>query len=111
MRKAIAKRLSDSKFSAPHYYLNIEMEMDNMISFRQQFINTQNIKISFNDIIAKAVALSLAKHPKVNSRWYDDKILFNEHIHLGVAVAVEDGLVVLLLSLQTLKIFLRLIWK
>ena len=94
MRKAIAKRLSDSKFSAPHYYLNIEMEMDNMISFRQQFINTQNIKISFNDIIAKAVALSLAKHPKVNSRWYDDKILFNEHIHLGVAVAVEDGLVV-----------------
>jgi pyruvate dehydrogenase E2 component (dihydrolipoamide acetyltransferase) len=94
MRKAIAKRLSDSKFSAPHYYLNIELEMDNMISFRQQFINTQNIKISFNDIIAKAVALSLAKHPKVNSRWYDDKILFNEHIHLGVAVAVEDGLVV-----------------
>ena len=94
MRKAIAKRLSDSKFSAPHYYLNIELQMDNMISFRQQFINTQNIKISFNDIIAKAVALSLAKHPKVNSRWYDDKILFIEHIHLGVAVAVEDGLVV-----------------
>ena len=94
MRKAIAKRLSDSKFSAPHYYLNIELEMDNMISFRQQFINTQNIKISFNDIIAKAVALSLAKHPKVNSRWYDDKILLSEHVHLGVAVAVEDGLVV-----------------
>ena len=94
MRKAIAKRLSDSKFSAPHYYLNIELEMDNMISFRQQFINTQNIKISFNDIIAKAVALSLAQHPKVNSRWYDDKILFSEHVHLGVAVAVEDGLVV-----------------
>jgi pyruvate dehydrogenase E2 component (dihydrolipoamide acetyltransferase) len=94
MRKAIAKRLSDSKFSAPHYYLNIELEMDNMISFRQQFINTQNIKISFNDIIAKAVALSLAMHPKVNSRWYDDKILFSEHVHLGVAVAVEDGLVV-----------------
>ena len=65
MRKAIAKRLSDSKFSAPHYYLNIEMEMDNMISFRQQFINTQNIKISFNDIIAKAVALSLANIQKL----------------------------------------------
>ncbi len=94
MRKAIAKRLSDSKFSAPHYYLNIELAMDNMISFRQQFINTQNIKISFNDIIAKAVALSLAKHPKVNSRWYDDKIFYSEHVHLGVAVAVEDGLVV-----------------
>ena len=94
MRKAIAKRIADSKFSAPHYYLNIELEMDNMISFRKQFIQTQNIKISFNDIIAKAVSLSLAKHPKVNSRWYDDKIIFNEHVHLGVAVAVDDGLIV-----------------
>ncbi|MDB2366786.1 2-oxo acid dehydrogenase subunit E2, partial [Flavobacteriaceae bacterium] len=94
MRKAIAKRLTDSKFSAPHYYLNIELEMDNIISFRKQFIQTQNIKISFNDIIAKAVSLSLAKHPKVNSRWYDDKIIFNEHVHLGVAVAVDDGLIV-----------------
>tara|TARA_A100001011_G_scaffold399160_1_gene506524 strand:+ start:951 stop:2159 length:1209 start_codon:yes stop_codon:yes gene_type:complete len=94
MRKAIAKRLSDSKFSAPHYYLNIELEMDNIISFREQFINTQNVKISFNDIIAKAVSLSLAKHPKVNSRWYDDKIVFYNHVHLGVAVAVEDGLIV-----------------
>ena len=94
MRKAIAKRLADSKFSAPHYYLNIELEMDNIISFRKQFVQTQNIKISFNDIIAKAVSLSLAKHPKVNSRWYDDKIIFNEHVHLGVAVAVDDGLIV-----------------
>ena len=94
MRKAIAKRLSDSKFSAPHYYLNIECEMDNIISFRNQFINTQNIKISFNDIIAKAVSLSLARHPKVNSRWYDDKIVFYDHVHLGVAVAVDDGLIV-----------------
>ena len=94
MRKAIAKRLSDSKFSAPHYYLNIECEMDNMISFRKQFVNTQNTKISFNDIIAKAVSLSLARHPKVNSRWYDEKITFYDHVHLGVAVAVEDGLIV-----------------
>jgi pyruvate dehydrogenase E2 component (dihydrolipoamide acetyltransferase) len=94
MRKAIAKRLADSKFSAPHYYLNIELEMDNIISFRKQFIQTQNIKISFNDIITKAVSLSLAKHPKVNSRWYDDKIIYNEHVHLGVAVAVDDGLIV-----------------
>ena len=94
MRKAIAKRLADSKFSAPHYYLNIELEMDNIISFRKQFIQTQNIKISFNDIIAKAVSLSLAKHPKVNSRWYDDKIIYNEHVHLGVAVAIDDGLIV-----------------
>ena len=103
MRKAIAKRLSDSKFSAPHYYLNVELEMDNMISFRQQFINTQNVKISFNDIIAKAVALSLAQHPKVNSRWYDDKIIFYEHVHLGVAVAVEDGLVVPVLKFANSK--------
>ena len=94
MRKAIAKRLSDSKFSAPHYYLNIECEMDNMISFRKQFVNTQNIKISFNDIIAKAVSLTLARHPKVNSRWYDEKIVFYDHVHLGVAVAIEDGLIV-----------------
>ena len=83
MRKAIVKRLSDSK-PAPHYYLNIECEMDNMISFRKQFVNTQNIKISFNDIIAKAVSLSLARHPKVNSRWYDEKIVFYDHVHLGV---------------------------
>ena len=94
MRKAIAKRLSDSKFSAPHYYLNIECMMDNMISFRKQFINTQNIKISFNDIISKAVSLSLARHQKVNSRWFDDKIVYYDHVHLGVAVAVEDGLIV-----------------
>ena len=94
MSIAIAKRLSDSKFSAPLYYLNVECEMDNMISFRNQFINTQNIKISFNDIIAKAVSLSLARHPKVNSRWYDDKIVFYDHVHLGVAVAVDDGLIV-----------------
>ena len=77
MRKSIAKRLSESKFTAPHYYLTVEFEMDNMISFRQQYINTQNKKISYNDIIVKAVALSLVKNPKVNSRWYDDKIQVN----------------------------------
>ena len=94
MRKAIAKRLSDSKFSAPHYYLNIECEMDNMISFRKQFVNTQNIKISFNDIVIKACAAALKRHPQVNSQWLEDSIRLNHHVHIGVAVGVEDGLVV-----------------
>ncbi len=105
MRKSIAKRLSESKFTAPHYYLTVEFEMDNIISFRQQYINTQNKKISYNDIIVKAVALSLVKNPKVNSRWYDDKIEVIDHIHLGVAVAVEDGLVVPVVKFATSKDF------
>ncbi len=94
MRKAIAKRLSDSKFSAPHYYLGVELNMDNAIAFRQQFNTIPETKISFNDIVLKAVALSLKEHPQVNSQWFDDKVVQNHHVHLGVAVAVEDGLVV-----------------
>ena len=94
MRKAIAKRLSASKFSAPHYYLSVELDMDHAIAFRQQFNTLPETKISFNDIILKAVALSLKEHPQVNSQWLDDKIILNQHVHLGVAVAVEDGLVV-----------------
>ena len=94
MRKAIAKRLSASKFSAPHYYLGVEMNMDNAIAFREQFNTLPDTKISFNDIVLKAVALSLKEHPQVNSQWYDDKVVQNHHVHLGVAVAVEDGLVV-----------------
>ena len=94
MRKAIAKRLSASKFSAPHYYLAVELDMDHAIAFRQQFNTLPDIKISFNDIVLKAVALSLKEHPQVNSQWFDDKIIQNHHVHLGVAVAVEDGLVV-----------------
>lgn len=94
MRKAIAKRLSASKFSAPHYYLSVELDMDHAIAFRQQFNTLPETKISFNDIILKAVALSLKEHPQVNSQWFDDKIILNQHVHLGVAVAVEDGLVV-----------------
>ena len=108
MRKSIAKRLSESKFTAPHYYLTVEFEMDNIISFRQQYINTQNKKISYNDIIVKAVALSLVKNPKVNSRWYDDKIEVIDHIHLGVAVAVEDGLVVPVVKFATSKDFAQI---
>tara|TARA_B100000963_G_scaffold143519_1_gene125018 strand:- start:4377 stop:6014 length:1638 start_codon:yes stop_codon:yes gene_type:complete len=94
MRKAIAKRLSASKFSAPHYYLGVELDMDNAIAFRQQFNTLPDTKISFNDIVLKAVALALKEHPQVNSQWFDDKIIQNHHVHLGVAVAVDDGLVV-----------------
>ena len=94
MRKVIAKRLAESKFSAPHYYLSVEFNMDNSIAFREQFNSVPNTKISFNDIIVKACALSLKKHPQVNSQWFDDKMTLNNHVHVGVAVAVEDGLVV-----------------
>lgn len=94
MRKVIAKRLSASKFSAPHYYLGVELNMDNTIAFRQQFNTLPDTKISFNDIVLKAVALALKEHPQVNSQWFDDKVVQNHHVHLGVAVAVEDGLVV-----------------
>ena len=94
MRKSIAKRLSASKFSAPHYYLGVELNMDNAIAFRQQFNTLPDTKISFNDIVLKAVALALKEHPQVNSQWFEDKVIQNHHVHLGVAVAVEDGLVV-----------------
>ena len=94
MRKTIAKRLAASKFTAPHYYLGVEYDMDNAIAFRTQFNSIPDTKISFNDIIVKATALALKKHPQVNSRWYDDKIVKHNHVHMGVAVAVEDGLVV-----------------
>jgi len=94
MRKVIAKRLAESKFKAPHYYLNIEVDMDNAMSFRKQFNLLPDTKISFNDIVVKATALALKKHPQVNSQWFDDKMRLNHHVHIGVAVAVPDGLVV-----------------
>jgi len=94
MRKVIARRLGESKFTAPHYYLNVEFDMENAIAFRKQFNTLPDIKISFNDIIVKASALALKEHPHVNSQWFDDRIQLNHHVHVGVAVAVEDGLVV-----------------
>lgn len=94
MRKAIAKNLAKSKFSAPHYYLNVEFDMDNAIAFREQYNTLPETKISFNDMIVKACALALRQHPQVNSQWYDDKMILNNHVHVGVAVAVPDGLVV-----------------
>ena len=94
MRKTIAKRLAASKFNAPHYYLGVEFDMENAMAFRQQYNSMPDTKISFNDIVVKATAMALKQHPQVNSRWYDDKIVQHQHVHMGVAVAVEDGLVV-----------------
>jgi len=94
MRKTIAKRLAASKFNAPHYYLSVEFDMENAMEFRQQYNAIPDTKISFNDIVVKATAKALKQHPQVNSRWHDDKIVKNHHVHMGVAVAVEDGLVV-----------------
>jgi pyruvate dehydrogenase E2 component (dihydrolipoamide acetyltransferase) len=94
MRKAIAKNLAKSKFTAPHYYLNVEFDMDNAIAFREQYNSLPDTKISFNDMIVKACALALKQHPQVNSQWFDDKMRMNNHVHIGVAVAVPDGLVV-----------------
>ena len=94
MRKTIAKRLAQSKFSAPHYYLNVEFDMANAMAFRQQYNSIPDTKISFNDIVVKACALALKQHPQVNSQWFDDRMRLNNHVHIGVAVAVEDGLVV-----------------
>ncbi len=94
MRKVIAKRLAESKFTAPHYYLNVEFDMANAMAFREQFNSIPDTKISFNDMIVKACALALKKHPQVNSQWFADKMRLNSHVHIGVAVAVEDGLVV-----------------
>ena len=94
MRKTIARRLADSKFTAPHFYLTLEIDMDNAISSRAQMNSIEGVKVSFNDMVIKAVALSLREHPNVNSAWYGDFIRRNAHVHIGVAVAVEDGLLV-----------------
>ena len=94
MRKAIAKNLSKSKFTAPHYYLSVEFNMDNAIAFREQYNSIPDTKISFNDIVVKACAVALKNHPQVNSQWNDEKIILNNNVHIGVAVGIEDGLVV-----------------
>lgn len=94
MRKVIAKRLSESLFTAPHFYLNVSIDMDNAIAARTAINSVAPVKVSFNDIIIKAVAVALKQHPAVNSSWLGDKIRFNEHTNIGVAMAVEDGLLV-----------------
>lgn len=94
MRKVIAKRLGESKFSAPHYYLTIEVDMDNAKASRAQINNLPETKVSFNDMVLKACAMALKKHPQVNTTWSGDSTIYKHHIHMGVAVAVDEGLVV-----------------
>ncbi len=94
MRKTIAKRLGESKYSAPHYYLTVEVDMANAMANRKQINEIPDVKVSFNDLVIKASAMALRKHPKVNSQWTGDSTRIAKHIHMGVAVAVEEGLVV-----------------
>lgn len=94
MRKVIAKRLSESKFSAPHFYITMDINMDNAIDARKAMNVSGDVKISFNDLVVKSCALALKKHPVINSAWMGDFIRQNDHVHIGVAVAVEDGLLV-----------------
>jgi len=94
MRKTIAKRLSESKFAAPHFYLTMDIDMDAAISSRKAINENGGGKVSFNDFVVRATASALKKHPKVNSSWLGDRIRYNEHVHIGIAVAVEDGLLV-----------------
>lgn len=94
MRKVIAKRLAESKFSAPHFYVTISIDMDKAVESRAKLNEVASVKISFNDIVLKATAIALKQHPAVNSSWLGDKIRVNHHVNIGVAVAVEDGLLV-----------------
>lgn len=94
MRKTIARRLAESKFTAPHYYLTIEINMDNAMESRTLINSLPETKVSFNDMVVKACAMALKKHPQVNSSWTDAATIINHHVNVGVAVAVEDGLVV-----------------
>ena len=94
MRKVIAKRLAESLFTAPHFYLTMSIDMDGAIAARTKINEYAPVKISFNDMVLKAAAIALKQHPNVNSSWLGDKIRYNEHVNIGVAVAVEDGLLV-----------------
>ncbi len=94
MRKVIAKRLSESLFTSPHFYLTMSIDMESAMTARAKMNEFSQVKISFNDMIIKAVAIGLKQHPHVNSSWLEDKIRYNEHVNIGVAVAVEDGLLV-----------------
>jgi pyruvate dehydrogenase E2 component (dihydrolipoamide acetyltransferase) len=94
MRKTIARRLAESKFSAPHFYLTMEINMDNAMSARKSINDSGDVKVSFNDMVVKAAAMALTKHPKVNSSWRGETIRYNQHVHVGVAVAVDEGLLV-----------------
>lgn len=94
MRKTIARRLAESKFTAPHFYLTIEILMDKAIEAREAINKVADAKVSFNDLVVKAASTALIKHPKINASWLGDKIRYNQHVHIGVAMAVEEGLLV-----------------
>lgn len=94
MRKTIAKRLSESLFTAPHFYVTIKVDMDSAITARTKINEIAPVKVSFNDLVIKAVAVALKQHPNVNSSWLGDKIRYNEHVNVGVAIAVDEGLLV-----------------
>mgnify|MGYP000661885055 CR=1 FL=1 len=94
MRKTIAKRLAASKFSAPHFYLSMEIDMENVMAARKTVNAAQEVRVSFNDFVVKAAAIALKKHPLINSSWLEDKIRYNNHVNIGVAVAVDEGLLV-----------------
>lgn len=94
MRKTIARRLAESKFTAPHFYLKLSVDMGAAVEARKAINAQEGVKVSFNDMVVKAVSLALKKHPAVNSAWMDTHIRTNDHVHIGVAVAVEDGLLV-----------------
>ena len=94
MRKTIARRLAESKFTAPHFYLSVTIDMGAAMTARKAINDRGPHRVSFNDMVVKAVAIALKNHPAVNSSWLEDRIRYNEHVHIGVAVAVEDGLLV-----------------
>ena len=94
MRKTIARRLAESKFSSPHFYLSMEIDMENVMAARKAINAAQDVRVSFNDFVVKATAIALKKHPLINSSWLENKIRYNEHVNIGVAVAVDEGLLV-----------------
>jgi pyruvate dehydrogenase E2 component (dihydrolipoamide acetyltransferase) len=108
MRKTIARRLAESKFTAPHFYLTLDIDMDNAIRARKDLNKQEGIKVSFNDMVVKAVAMSLKKHPAVNSAWLGDVIRRNQHVHIGVAVAVDEGLLVPVVRFADTKGFMQI---
>ena len=111
MRKAIAKSLGKSKFSAPHYYLSIEVDMDNAMTSRKQINALPDTKVSFNDMVVKASAMALRKHPQINTQWQDDVTKYAKHISIGVAVAVVVAKIRAskCIRAETLKLQLQLI--
>jgi pyruvate dehydrogenase E2 component (dihydrolipoamide acetyltransferase) len=108
MRKTIARRLSESKFNAPHFYLTINLDMDQAVEARRAINNQIEGKISFNEKVIKAAAMALKKHPEVNLSWMGDHMRYYEHVHVGVAVAVEEGLLVPVIKFADTKSFIQI---